>query len=269
MFKDRSDGEKDKFSFVRGLTYPLMTINENLFNFLVLIAFFSLVSSSVGFLIGRSFMCGFLISTGIDVGVFCSENNFIIAFSIMINVLLISLYLSRIPLIGEKYEKKLWFLQKLGWKKEIKSLGMVGLYLLFWGIVCFFGAVLKLRQPTPDWGIELAFFIVCSLGIILALIALLLFSGVLNCLHGGSLSDIKKVFWIAFDEIFKLIFWFLIYLLIFVFLFADAFKYFVGNLSLFSVVASEFCFYLLLYLMIAVIYFSYEYQEKRLFVKEK
>lgn len=266
MFGFNSGEGASRFSFVKGLTYPLMTINDNIINFLVLTCFFSFVSFFICFLIGRSFMCGIILSAEIDLGVFCSNNNFLVFVSIIVNLLLMGFYLNRLPLITEKHEKKQWFLQKLGWKKELKALTLVCLYLLFWGMACGFGAILKYRQPTPDWRIELSFFVVCSLVIILALLALLFFSGFLNYLHGGHLREMKKIFWPIFDEIFKPIFGFLIYMLIFIFLFANTFKYFVASLNVYSVIVSEFCFYFLVYLMAAVIYFSYEYQEKELFI---
>ena len=266
MFFTNESNEKSKFSFIKGLTYPVMIINDHIGMFLLLTCFFCFIASLVSFLLGRLFLCGF---ADADIGVSCSINILNIIVSVFVNLLLISFYLTRISVLTGKHEKKNWFLQSFGWKKELKSLFLLGCYLLFWGIVICLGGILVYRHPTSDWVVELGFFVACSLGIVFALVLLINFSCFLNFLHGGHLSVIKKSFWFVFDEIFKIFFWFFIYMIIFVFLFNDTIRYFIANMNMLNMVMAEFCFYFLLFLMIAIVYFSYEYQEKVLFVEEK
>lgn len=246
-----------------------MKINDNLLVFLILTGFFSFISSFISFLLGRLFMCGFTLSMDMDTGAFCSISKINMVVSGVVNLLMVSLYLTRISALAGKHEKKSWFLGNFGWKKELKSLFLVCCYLLFWIVIGCLSVVLIYRHPQPDWLTEFGFFSACSLGIVCAVILLVNFCGFLHFLHGGRLSFMKKTFWPTFDEVFKIIFWFFIYMVIFVFLFNDVFRYFVTKLSLSSVAVSEFCLYFLLFLSVAVIYFSYEYQEKELFVDEK
>lgn len=268
MFFMKENGEKSKFSFIEGLTYPLVTVNNNIMNFFAITCFFSLVTTIICFFLGRSFLCGILLSADMDIGVFCSLNNFNVILSMLINLIGVSFYINRIGFISEKQDKRYWFLKKIGWKKELKAFFIVCLYLLLWGIIGGMGYILKFRMPTPDWKFELSLFVVYSLFIILACFFLLGFVGFVHYLRGGRFFEIKKVFWPVFDEIFKLIFWFFIYFLIFAFLFASVFRYFVAHMNVWNVFLSEFCIYFILYFMVAIIYFSFEYQEKALFREE-
>lgn len=269
MFFIKDDENKSVFSFIQGLTYPLIVINNNLKNFLSITCFFAFTMAVLSFFSGKSFLCGLLLSADMDVGVFCSSSNFLMIISLVVNFIVISFYLNRIGMIDMKQEKRFWFLQKIGLKQELKAFLVVCLYLLLWGVICGIGYVLKIREVTPDWKNELSIFVLLSSFIILAFFFLFNFVCFIHYLHGGRFFDIKKTFLPIFDEIFKVIFWFLIYFIIFIFLFSNAFQYFVAHINFYSVFACEFCLYFLLYFMIAVMYFSFEYQEKALFIKEE
>lgn len=268
MFFIKDDEQKSRFSFVKELTYPLMTTSDYMKNFLTITCFFAIVVALINILLGRASMCG-LEYSGADVKVFCSSNIYNSIISILINLVGISLYINRVGLIKNKQEKIFWFLQKMNWKQELKAFFVVCLYLLFWVGLCVLGVLLKTRHPTTDWKVELCFFVAISLGMIVLMFLIVMFVGFLHYLHGGHFFEIKKIFWPIFDEIFKPITCFFIYLIIFSFLFVSVYRYFVKDLGFVSVVLCEFCMFFILYFMMAMIYFSLEYQEKILFSEEK
>ncbi len=269
MFLIKDDENKANFSFIKGLVYPLMTTSDNMKNFLMLTCFFSLITTVISLSLGRAFMCGLEYSFDAEVGVFCSFSVFNQVLSVLVNLVCISLYVNRVGMIKEKQEKNFWFLQRQGVKKELKSFFVVCLFLLFWGIICGLGYLLKIRQPVADWKIEISIFAIASLGMIVFIFLLLDFVVFVHWLKGGRFFEIKKVFWPVFDELFKLMTWFFIYLFIFSFLFLSVFRFFVRDLSFLGVFGNEFCIYFVLYFMVAMMYFSFEYQEKTLFCTEK
>ena len=262
--------DKSKFSFIKGINYPLITTSENMKNFLTLTCFFSLVMTVISLLLGRAFLCSFKLSFDLDVGVFCSSGVFNTVVSLIINLIGISLYVNKVGLIKEKQEKMFWFLHGIKWKQVLKSFMIVFLYLLFWGVIGYsLSYLLYIRQPVSDWKAEVSIFVLISLLMLVCFFLLLNFVVFIHYLHGGKLCEIKKVFWPIFDEVFKLMALFFIYMFIFSILFFTISRSFISNMNFLNVTCNEFLMYFLLYFMVAIIYFSYEYQEKFLFSEEK
>jgi small-conductance mechanosensitive channel len=216
-------------------------------------------------LTGQCYFCSF--SPEISEYIFCSKawwNVLIHYFSILF---LLAYFISRWQVIFAENKNFKEVVKTKMLKQDGKSLLVVFIFFLLWAVIGIGAAYLHIRQPNPNWLIELAVFIPVSLCMIFAVILLFNFVIFQHFLQGGCFFALNKTFWPIIDNIYKYMIWFLIYILLFSFLFQQAFSIVSwGGLFLEGrIFVTEFCVYFLIYTITALFIASLDYQEKIFF----
>ena len=208
--------ESVSFSFFQGITQPLGKISKYLKEFLILTFSFSMFNSLFSFAVGRNILCNGFGKLEIS---YCHDGLFAGFLSCMALLCGISFYINRWHMIcyDNKSIKEVLSFSYL--KKDIKTLGFVLFYIVLWGVVSGGVFFLKTRVATPNWKLELGIFMIVSLLIIFSLLLLLnsvLFSRFMKdknwvCLNKSLLPIL--------DNFYKVVGWFMVYLLFFMMLF--------------------------------------------------
>ena len=185
-------------------------------------------------------------------------------FSLIVSVISFSL-VSRIRTMFVENKKFEEVIKIFDWKQEARSAFVVFAYLFFWLLVCGGWAWLMMRKPVTDWRIELSCFVVVSMFILIGIYMLLNFVVFERFLNKKTLGGFRKIFRIMFDNIYKPIACFFIYLLIFAYLYLVVSSYLMTSVNFIKALAAEFSITFVLYFMVAVIFLSLYYQERVLF----
>lgn len=270
MDTKKSD-EKNILPFIEGLIFPMAMINSHLKDFFKLTGCAACITSLITILIGRSNYCG--MNQGLDT-FYCPFNSYAIYFvpiSFLLVFLVSGFVYNKWQLIFSKNMSFLASIKEKAYIKDLKASGYLLLYLLFWGVLGIGMFLLDRRVPNPNWIIELMFFMLVSLSILLAVILLFNFVVFQHSLNGGKVFLINKTFLPIFDSMYKLMFWFLIYFVIFIYLLKMAMLVFADKSFpvWFNLLFGEISFYFVVYSMITVFSATLFYQEKALFREEK
>ena len=263
FLQDKDDDKTIKLSFRENLAYPLQAIAGRFKDFMLLICLFSLIVSVISFCLGRSFFC--VTAGDSETGFFCSQNVIAVLFSVLVSFLGLIGYVSRIRTMFVENKKFEEVIKIFDWKQEARSAFVVFAYLFFWLLVCGGWAWLMMRKPVTDWRIELSCFVVVSMFILIGIYMLLNFVVFERFLNKKTLGGFRKIFWIMFDNIYKPIACFFIYLLIFAYLYLVVSSYLMTSVNFIKALAAEFSITFVLYFMVAVIFLSLYYQERVLF----
>ncbi len=259
--------EEKTISLIEGLFYPLVVLNKNLKSFLLLSLFVSFIVSLTTVLVGRSFFCGLDIKD-----IYCTQNFLTVLISGGVAFLGIAFFYNRWQIIISENKTFREVIKERRFKKDLKTLCVVFIYILTWAVLGFCVFLLARRKPVEDWKMELLFFFCVSLVIMAAIFLLLNFVVFQHFLSGGSFFAIHKTFWAIFDGIYKPIVWFLSYLLVFAYLLHISLAFFETDKVLpvwFSAFANEFLLYFNFCFLTSVIASSLFYQEKVLFSEEE
>lgn len=201
--------------FVRGLMFPFETIKEHLSDFLYLTGGISLVTTLIMLLFGRSFLCNI---AGNAEELYCSYNAFSFSVSSVVLLLGAGFYFSRWQLISFGGKSGREAVRCLCFKRDFQAVLFVLLYLALWAVVggCLY--FLNVRKPVDVWQQELLFFVGMSLLILASLFILINFVIFIRLLQGKKWLVINQTFWPVFDNIYKVIVWFIFYMFFFVFI---------------------------------------------------
>lgn len=267
MFEQTTKEEKSvKFPFFGGLAYPVMEIRKKNKDFLLLTGLVALVCSFIEVIIGRSYFCG-VIAEGV-----CSNNLFSVIISTLVMFAGLGFYISRwVNIAFEDTSFKEAIKQKC-FKQDIKAIFLVFLYSFLWAAVCFGVYFLSERTPVDNWKIELAVFVAVSAIVIVALILLMNFVIFFRFLQKKSVFVLKQTFWPIFDNIFKLLAWFLIYFLIFFSLLRGGFFYFLSSTYLptwLRIIGNEFFIDFVIFTIAAVYVLQLKYMTNYLAAEKK
>jgi hypothetical protein len=251
-------------TFVECLSYPVTSIVENFKAFFILSGVVSLVVSLVTFLSGRGFFCS------LQIGSFCYHNGYMMIISCLINLYGMAFFINRWQMVVNQKKSALKALCEKSFTKDMKALGVLLLYFLFWGIISGCAVALKQRVVTENVSLELGYFVVFSGIIIFCLLLLLNFVGFYHYLHGGEFFTLHKTIGKSCDNLYTLVAVFFIYMLIFVFLLFRGEGFFRGYLGYGVIIEylSEFYLYFIFCTILSVFVGSFEYQEKKLFTAE-
>lgn len=250
--------------FFEGMIYPFRKISERLNVFLRLTSYVGGFCVLISFLLGRALFCGL----GIEgAGFYCSLNEWSVIVSFLVFLFGAAFYINRWYIAGEQ-EKKLYFNLNV---KDIQVVAFILFYCALWGTAGWAFSALYFRIPVSDWREELLFFLCVSLFILLILV--LLFNSLLfiRFLEGKKPLGFRQSFWPVFDNIHKILGWFIFYFLFFVYLLREVFVFFMNCdwLPMWLIaICGEFCFYFIVYMGIAVFVSSLAYQERYVFGKD-
>ena len=152
--------------------------------------------------------------------------------------------------------------------KDVKTVGFILFYLGLWAVAGWAAYSLNIRKPVEDWREELLFFFVFTM-IILAVFVLLVNSVLfIRFLQGKKWLNLRCSFWPVFDNLYKILGWFLFYFLVFAYFFRSVTVFWVQNEWFpfwVNSLAGEFCFYFVIYASVAVFISSLAYQAKYIF----
>lgn len=150
-----------KFPYREGIAGPWNNLFSNWRRFLILGIGFSLLLTLVALICGQAFVCSYRIYG--DVNFYCSENESITLFYILIKLILMTSYIyiwvnydSLISEHKKEYVK--------GIKQIAISSGLLFIMLIFTLLPLVSFMFLSERVPNPDWRIESLYFTFVSLG---------------------------------------------------------------------------------------------------------
>ncbi len=256
--------------FWGGMVFPFEKLGQNFKVFFELTGAFAFFSAIFSMFVGRGFACGLGFESKMF---FCTGN----ALSLMINVMML-LFLTAL------FIRRWWYLSfekqsfsgvvrtKIG-IKDFKILGFLICFLCLWAIIAVGVYALYIRKATPNLNFELAWFIFVSLFIVAAFFVLINAVLFVRFLEGKNWLLLNKTAFPMFDNVYKLIAWFLFYLLIFAYLFQLVGRVFFVCKSFFPVwmcsFIGDFSLYFVFYLMIICFVSLLKYQEMHIFADEE
>ena len=203
------------FPFFEGITFPFETIYRNFKGFCYLTGVFSLSAALLVMLFGRSFACTLGISGN---GIYCLTNvwGFLLLFLLLL--FMMACFINRWWLIAYN---DMTFAEAVKTKISLRDVQIsyfLLIYLLMFLIIGGGLYVLYTRVATPDLELELAIFVGVSFFILVALTVLLNAVMFACFLDGKEWRVVLKSQLSLFDNIYKLMVWFLFYLLLFAYL---------------------------------------------------
>lgn len=247
--------------FIGGLTYPVRQIDGHIKGFLWLTFVAALFNVVISSFLGRNFLCGL----GIEgPGFYCSANVLALGASVLAFIGGLAWYINRWYSISESGGEIVYKLNL----KDVKTVGFILFYLGLWAVAGWAAYSLNIRKPVEDWREELLFFFVFTM-IILAVFVLLVNSVLfIRFLQGKKWLNLSCSFWPVFDNLYKILGWFLFYFLVFAYFFRSVTVFWVQNEWFpfwVNSLAGEFCFYFVIYASVAVFISSLAYQAKYIF----
>lgn len=247
--------------FIGGLTYPVRQIDDHIKGFLWLTFVAALFNVVISSFLGRNFLCGL----GIEgPGFYCSANVLALGGSVLAFIGGLAWYINRWYSISESGGEIVYKLNL----KDVKTVGFILFYLGLWAVAGWAAYSLNIRKPVEDWREELLFFFVFTM-IILAIFVLLVNSVLfIRFLQGKKWLNLRCSFWPVFDNLYKILGWFLFYFLVFAYFFRSVTVFWVQNEWFpfwVNSLAGEFCFYFVIYASVAVFISSLAYQAKYIF----
>ncbi len=247
--------EKDVvFPFWEGIIFPFETIYKKVKDFCCLIGVFSLIAAVLVMAFGRSFACALGLNGW---GIYCMVNPWGMLLLFVLLLFLMACFVNRWWMIAFK---GMGFAEVIKIKPDTKDIKVLGFLLVYLVIFLIVGGGLYLlysRTATPDLKLELAIFVGVSLVIVMSLVLLLNAVVFARFLEGEEWFVIRQTLLPLFDNIYKIVAWFLFYLLFFAYLMRQAGSLFFvlqRELPLFiSSFLSEFALQFVFYLVAACV----------------
>ncbi|MDD4555706.1 MAG: hypothetical protein PHE89_00040 [Alphaproteobacteria bacterium] len=197
--------EQVKIPFLRLIFNPFVYLMDNLKAFFVSAAFYSAILTLASAVFGTFFLCGF---EKVQEQVSCSFGVFSNLSYVLLKTFCLLLFFSFYyqVLLGEKGAKIEWRnLYKLD-----KSLLKILVALIGVGITCampFLSLyILMIREPNPDWVIEISFFAVVSLGFLVPFATMRLLSFIGQMIEGQEKFSLLAIWMRTSENMFKIIF---------------------------------------------------------------
>ena len=251
--------------FFGGLAYPMKQIENHFKGFLKLTCVVTLFNAIVSLLLGRNFLCGLGIDTS---GFYCSFSILAMVVSVFSFIGGTAWYINRWYSVSESGER----VEPKPNLKDIKTVGCILFYFALWFVAGWTIYLLNVRKPAEDWREELLFFFILTMILLSVLIFLVNSVLFVRFLQGEKWMCIRSSFWPVFDNLYKILGWFLFYFLMFAYVFHSISMFWVQNewLPLWvNILAGELCFYFMVYICIAVFISSLAYQAKYIFDDSK
>ncbi|MCM1322561.1 MAG: hypothetical protein NC218_00050 [Acetobacter sp.] len=266
---EKSSNVKVDFSFWEGITFPFECIYRHFKDFCYLIGSFSLFSAILMMFAGRGFAC----ASGLEGSIYCINN---VWFSLILFVFLFILMACFVNRWWKIAFYNMSFKEAMKIKfgiADIKTMGFIFLYLMVFCAIGIGFYWLYARVVTPNWVTELLLFMLVSLFIIGGFFIIANAVVFARFLDGQEWLVFGKTFLPVFDNIYKLIAWFLFYLLLLIYLIQQAQRVFFicqKTMPLLLAgfagdVALQFVFYLMLACGVSLL----KFQERYIFGNDK
>lgn len=210
-----SKQEKIIFPFFQGIVFPVQELFKHFSVFLQLAGAVSLCYSVIILLMGQNYFC---LSAERPEGLFCLTNAYVSVFSFLLWGFFLAYFINRWYLITKTDVSVKKALQTPCWVRDLKTFCFLCAYLGLWLLIGAVFYILKKRIATPDWVVELLYFTLGAVIIIVAVFLLLNSVLFVRYLQGKDWLVLKQTAFSIFDNIYKILAYFLFYLLLFVYL---------------------------------------------------
>lgn len=256
--------------FWEGLIYPFAFVHNNSSSFFMLTSFFALLNTICTFALGRSALCS--TTSPASEYIFCSNSIFPAIFSIVLFLLFASFYINRLIIISQNNTSIKELITNFYPKSDIKSIIITFLTTIIIAIFLASLYFLTTRKATPNFYLELGYFILFSSLIILSISYLLGAVLLYRYLINKTLHTTTKIFWPIIDNLYKYLLWFLFAFLFFSWILKSISTYLISLPSTSSVIPYIISEFLLSFTTLSI--FAYwilqlQYQEKKLYINEQ
>ncbi len=260
-----TNNQKIIIPFWGGCLYPFQNIKNNFIKFLKLTSLFSLITTILSFVLGRSFACSINLDT-----IFCSFSHINSISSIVITIACLSLYVNRWNTTSTQDIAIKKTFSKPYLKKDLRALFIIFINILAFSTMGGSIYLLNQRKVTPNFNLELGLFILFSFLIILSLIILVNNVLLLRFLNSKKFLNLNKIFWPTFDNIYKYISWFIIFFILFAVILKNIFFSILSSGgAILHIILGEFFINFTLYTIMSFWISNLQYQEKYLFKEDK
>jgi hypothetical protein len=182
--------KKSKFSFFR-IIYESFGILFDNFKFAIIIGgTFSVIFTLVKILFGNSFFC---YNPNFEKTFICSSNTIVFVLSGLIFWFITCEYIRNWYQVVILKDRKFSIKNILPQMLDVKIYGVLALFFVSVLIAMLSGFILFVKEPNPNWVIELSFFSLMFLGLFVPLIALPVLSYIPFVLENTKLPKIKDL----------------------------------------------------------------------------
>lgn len=185
------DCSKVKIPFFRMVFGPFSLLLDNPRAFFTIGSAYAFVISLIAFGTGFGYLC--LYSSSGEVAGYCSNSGPIYLLYFLLKLLIIAAF--AVKWCEYALHKKI-----LSWKQlfspswRILKLSLLLLLLLLLNCTPFLSSyILYIREPNPDWRVEIAFFAVVSIGFLVPFVVLRFYSLVAFVIYGQPLPNLKEM----------------------------------------------------------------------------
>lgn len=252
----------DKFPVFKTIFGSFGIFLDNFRSYLLIGSVFSIIVMAINYLSGQSLMCG---NPMFKEYAICSSNLYVFVIAILVMWFVFCLY-ARIwgqTVILKKY--KFSIKELVPNKSDLKIYGVLMLFSLSMLIALISGFLLFVREPNPNWIIELLYFTVVSVGFFAPAFATPLLSYASFVIEGEKLPSIKELWHASCHRIVLVFISFVSVILISFLVSGSVMRYFM-QLSLldniFVVVIAEFLYNIVIMFIVSV-YMNYCYMQKK------
>lgn len=266
MFKQNVKKENEVLiPLMKGVVFPFEKLYNNIGVFLTLAGVVSLFYSVVVFMAGQNYFCLFYRGE-----LWCVDNAFLSVFSLFFGIACLAYFMNRWYLCAYQNVPVFDAIKTISWKKDLKTLAFIVAYFVLWVVIGVVFYLLKKRVPSPDWLLELFYFVLGSAVIFFAVA--LLTNAVVFVRFLQNKNWLVFKFGALFDNIYKILLFFVFYLLFFAVLVKEVRGVFVANHFLplwLNGMLISFFNYLVVCVMAVFFIASLEFQEKYIFSEKE
>lgn len=261
---ENKNTQKNILPFWKGAIYPFQNISNHLMNFLKLTLLFALITTIISFATGRVYVCAFDFEL-----VFCSKSTIVATTSIILCIICTALYINRWNALSTQSISLKQTFTKQYFKKDLRALCIIIVNILSLALLGISAYLLHQREATPNFALELGLFILFSLLIVLSSAIFVNNVLLLRFLNSKNYLELNKTLYPIFDNIYKYLFWFIIFFIFFAILLKNLFFYILSSgESVIDTIIGEFLVNFTLYTMASFWISNLQYQEKYLFKEE-
>ncbi len=256
------------FPFFKGVMFPIEELCHHFGIFLQMAGIVAFCYAAITLMLGQNYFCLFSAERS---HLFCLNNVYFSLLSLLLWGILLAYFINRWHLVTKCGMSVAKALQERCWKKDFKTFCFIWAYFGLWLLVGVVIYLLKQRVATPDWKIELLYFTIGAIIILAAVILLLNSVLFIRFLQGKNWLVLKQTLLPVFDNIYKIVAYFLFYLLLFVYLLQYARLLFVtGNILplWFAGLLGSMVNYIVVCAITVCFVASLEFQEKQIFPEE-
>lgn len=248
---------------------PFNQLLDNGKSFFMLALPVALIISLMAMASGFGYMC--IYSQIISVAAYCSDSAL---FYLVYSVAKVFLW----AVFAIKWGEICFLKQPFSWKymfeldrRSIKLTLILLLIIIINFLPMISGWILYLREPNPDWRVEIAFFAVVSVGFIIPFIVLRFYSAVAFIIYGQKIPPFKEIWYKTVGDTLSILLSLFLIFIVSVFIFGNFYQNFQGvasDSSFYINFASEFIYNLITLMILSVVINNFCLQQQILYAEK-